>query len=231
MTIATFDEQDRATFGSGGAEPYARALRTDVSPVLYLRPSHGDIADTATMDVSRWSAEADDADLTLLASVRGPVLDVGCGPGRMVRAAMDLGLAALGIDVSPTAVEIATDAGLSVLQRSIFEPLPAEGGWHAVLLVDGNIGIGGDVTAMLARCRGLIAADGEILVEVADDPALDRTFSGRVVDTDGRESASFPWAQIGLDAIVARAEALGLELRQSWRIDGRSFCRLADADA
>ncbi len=215
-----------ATFGAGGAEPYARALRTSGSPLLYLRTSRGSGA-TATMDVSRWSANADAVDRSLLRSVDGPVLDVGCGPGRMVRAAMDLGLAALGIDVSPTAVEIATDDGLNVIQRSVFDHLPAEGQWRSVLLVDGNIGIGGDVDAMLDRCRELLAPGGEIVVEVDSDPELDTTNSCRIVDTNGLESAAFPWAAIGSDALTRRARSLGLVVRQSWVIDDRAFCRLA----
>lgn len=248
-----------ATFGAGGAEPYARALRTTGSPLLYLRTSRGDTDqtatmdvplwnaaptvdvspwnetttdvsrwnETATMDVSLWNSAANDTDRSLLRRVVGPVLDVGCGPGRMVRAAMDLGLAALGIDVSPTAVEIATDAGLNVIERSVFDSLPAEGQWQTVLLVDGNIGIGGDVEAMLRRCRELLAPGGEIVAEVDSDPAADRTNTCHIVDTNGHESAAFPWAVIGADALVNRAEAAGLVPGQSWIIDGRAFCRLA----
>ena len=131
------------TFGAGGAEPYAAALRNSDN-VLYLRGAVS--GEPATIDAGRWSAAADDTDLRLLDGITGPVLDIGCGPGRMVRAAMGRGLTALGLDVSATAVRIAADAGLSVLQGSVFDPLPREGGWAAALLVDGNIGIGGDAS-------------------------------------------------------------------------------------
>ena len=214
-----------ASFGAGGTEPYARALRQAGSNVLYLHEStDGTLG--STMDLARWNADADEADLSLLRSVTGPVLDIGCGPGRMVRAAAGLGIDALGIDVSPTVVELATDAGLNVILRSIFDRLPSEGAWQTALLVDGNIGIGGDVDAMLARCRDILAADGEIVVEVSTQLDCDRTFTGRVVDTHGHESASFPWAEIGRTGLVARAGMLGLEERQFWMLDGRSFCRL-----
>ena len=217
-----------ATFGSGGAEPYARALRRD-DQVLYLRDIESDsLTPSRAMDVSRWNDAADAADLGLLDGINGAVLDIGCGPGRMVRAAMHRGLTALGIDVSETAVEIARESGLMVLNRSVFERLPREGLWGAALLVDGNIGIGGDPSALLERCAELIAPTGVIVVEVHDDPLRDHMYDGTIVDIRGHQSDAFPWAEIGDIALARRAERIGLRLDQSWDTDGRSFCRLAN---
>jgi len=215
------------TFGSGGAEPYAEALRRNDAVTLLLRDDDLGAASHSTMDVARWNAGADDADLTLLRSVTGPVLDIGCGPGRMVRAALDLGLEVLGVDVSPTAIEIAGEAGLPVLERSVFDALPGEGEWQTALLVDGNIGIGGDVRAMLSRCRELLSATGEIVVELHPDVDRNNTYTGRLVDARGAESGVFPWAEIGLNPMITLAADLGLAMLQSWKIDGRTFCRLA----
>lgn len=231
MSITRQDRDDssttEATFGSGGAEPYARALRRG-SDVLFLHETHlGELSGSASMDVAKWNADADATDFSLLRSVTGPVLDIGCGPGRMVRAAMDLGIEALGIDVSQAAVDIAGSAGLRVIRRSIFERIPSEGSWQTALLVDGNIGIGGDVDAMIARCGEILAADGDIVVELNPDAAWERHYTGKLVDTHGHQSASFPWAEIGLDRLVSRAEPLGFAPRQSWVLDDRSFCRLA----
>ena len=222
-------EANFATFGSGGAEPYARALRRD-DQVLYLRDVESNsLTPSRAMNVSRWNDAADEADLGLLDGISGAVLDIGCGPGRMVRAAMHRGLTALGIDVSETAVEIARESGLMVLNRSVFERLPREGLWGAALLVDGNIGIGGDPSFLLERCAELIDHTGVIVVEVHADPLRDHMYDGTIVDIRGHQSAAFPWAEIGEIALSRRAERIGLRLDQAWETDGRFFCRLANA--
>ena len=217
------------TFGAGGSEPYAQALQSDDN-VLYLhghRP--GTPARVSTMHAARWSAGADAVDRSLLAGVAGPVLDIGCGPGRMIQAAIDEGLDALGVDVSPTAVGIALAAGLVVLHRSVFDDIPLEGIWGTLLLVDGNIGIGGDPDALLERCATLLAADGVLVVEVHRDPEHDLAYEGTLRDAAGHTSDAFPWAEIGVSALRRRAARFGLLQVAEWTRDGRSFARLARA--
>ncbi|MFC5930720.1 class I SAM-dependent methyltransferase [Cryobacterium melibiosiphilum] len=215
-----------STFGAGGAEPYAAALQSEAN-VLYLHSVHSERNGMAPMDAGRWSADADATDHSLLDGATGPVLDIGCGPGRMVRAAMDRGLSAVGVDVSPTAVRIALAAGLTVLNRSVFDQIPLEGTWGTLLLVDGNIGIGGDPEALLRRCAALLARHGELIIEVSGDPGHELSYEGTIEDSMGRRSSSFPWAEIGVDALRVRAAAVGLTVTQSWLLDGRSFARLA----
>ena len=223
-----------ATFGAGRDEPYAGALRRNDRVELVLRPRGTDVAQTAKtlttmMDVARWNADADLADLTLLRAATGPLLDIGCGPGRMVRAARQVGLEVLGIDVSPTAVAIAREAGLPVMLGSIFDAVPREGAWQTVLLVDGNIGIGGDVRALLRRCMQLVADGGDIVVELHDYRDKHDVYTAHLVGTDGGLSEIFPWAQIGINPMVDLCVELGLRFRQAWDSSGRTFCRLATA--
>ena len=213
---------DIATFGSGGAEPYARALLQE-EDILYLHSVDGT---HARMDVTRWTEDADAIDRGLLRRARGPVLDVGCGPGRMVKAAVARGMKALGVDVSPVAVEIVRSAGLPVHHGSIFDPIPYEGSWSTALLLDGNIGIGGDPAALLARCGQVLRASGGVIVETHPDPSRDRAFECSVVGQDGHVSDPFAWAEVGRAALASHAADAGLRVAQSWGGDGRFFSRL-----
>ncbi|WP_420369888.1 class I SAM-dependent methyltransferase [Curtobacterium sp. L1-20] len=211
------------SFGAGGGEPYARALRTD-GRIRLTDPDRPDA--TVTLDVGRWSAAADRVDRSLLDGADGPVIDIGCGPGRMLVAAQALGIPALGVDVSAEAVAIARRSGGTAVQGSVFDAIPDEGHWDTALVIDGNIGIGGDPTALLTRCREIVRDGGRVIVETHVDRAADRTFTARVIDADGHQSAGFPWAEVGVDALLDHAERAGLTARQSWTASGRTFCEL-----
>jgi SAM-dependent methyltransferase len=205
-------------FGQGGAEPWAGAL--DGARSLFLVSPHG----RARMASERWAEACDAADRTTLDGLSGPVLDIGCGPGRMVRAALDAGLAALGVDVSAAAVAHCRDAGLPVLHRSVFAPLPNEGRWSGALLLDGNIGIGGDVAALLSRCHDLLAVGGALVSETHPDPHRDTVSISTLVDDRGRESDPFPWAEVG--EVPLLAAAAGFREDRTWSVAGRRFLRL-----
>ena len=221
MTVA-------AGFG-GRTSPYERVMSGRHAGPLTLEPLPDDADDHGIVrfEVERFLAAADATDHAVLARSRGPVLDVGCGPGRMVRAALLAGRAALGVDVSPAAVRRATAQGLPVLHRSVFDPLPREGDWGTVLLLDGNVGIGGDPLRLLARVGVLLAHDGRLLAECHPQPHRDRRFQAVVADADGRVGDPFGWAEVGVSALVGLAQAAGLRTVARWRRGGRRFVALA----
>ncbi len=202
-------------------DPYSRALRSGRGP-LFLRRSDGWLL---PLDVERWCAAPDAADTALLRRCRGPVLDIGCGPGRLVAALTSYGLSALGVDVSPAAVDRTRVAGGAVLRRSVFEPLPAEGRWATALLADGNVGIGGDPVALLTRVRQLVAPGGRLLVEAAAYD-VDERLTVRVEDSRGRHGSDFPWARLGVDALLAAATGAGWTPTDHWEAAGRPFVEL-----
>lgn len=164
---------------------------------------------TIRLEVGRWREEPDPVEARLLAGIAEPVLDIGCGPGRVAQALAASGRLALGIDPAPAAASEAARRGAPVLRRSVFAPLPGEGRWGTALLLDGNIGIGGDPVRLLERCRELIRADGLVLAEVAGPgeatgPLRVRVERGRVV------GPWFPWAVVGVDGWSGVALAAGL---------------------
>ncbi|CAM5559170.1 class I SAM-dependent methyltransferase [Streptomyces avidinii] len=203
------------------ADPYADALRSGRGP-LYLRRSDGWLL---PLDVERWCAEPDEADEGVLARCRGPVLDIGCGPGRLVATLAARGHRALGVDVTPEAVARTTQAGGSALCRSVFDPLPGEGRWGTVLLIDGNIGIGGDPAALLRRSARLAAPGGSLLVEVATAD-MDERVDVHVDDGRGGHGAPFRWARLGARALCAAAPDAGWTRSVPWQAAGRAFVAL-----
>ena len=209
-------------FGSGGAEPWAVALRGG-SLSLELVPMDP-ASRSEPLDVHRWTSEADLTDRSALDGLTGPLLDVGSGPGRMIRAAMGEGLEAYGVDADPAAVETSRAVGLPVLDGSVFDPLPLEGTWGSLLLLDGNVGIGGDVVALLARCAELLRRGGMLVAEADSDPLRDEVAECRVRDSDGGESDPFPWSRVGLPALLRAAHDFALD--RVWEQDGRWFVRL-----
>ena len=216
--------------GFGGlASPYERAIDGHAAGPLRLLPVCALASWDAPMvlEVDRFMGAADPTDLAALARTRGPVLDVGCGPGRMVRAALCAGRPALGIDVSAAAVRRATATGLPVLHRSLFDPLPREGRWGTVLLLDGNVGIGGDPVRLLQRCAALVAPDGLLLAECHPQTHRDRRFEAIMEDALGRASEPFGWAELGAARLAQLARKAALRPHRQWSSAGRCFVALA----
>ena len=89
--------------------------------------------------------------------------------------------------------------------RDVFGRVPGTGRWTIVLLADGNIGIGGDPSALLRRAAELLAPPGQALVEIEPPGPPLRQEQVRLCHA-GVASAWFPWAFVGADHIsdVAR---------------------------
>ncbi|MEV0221806.1 class I SAM-dependent methyltransferase [Streptomyces sp. NPDC050704] len=204
------------------ADPYSDALLTGRGP-LFLRRTDGWLL---PLEVERWCARADEVDLRVLKRCEGAVLDVGCGPGRLVAELAARGRPALGIDVSEAAVARTVRLGGQALRRSVFETLPGEGRWDTALLIDGNVGIGGDPAALLRRISQLLTSDGLLIVETVPEVDVDERVRVRVTDARGTAGPAFLWARLGTPALRRLAARAGWRPDGQWATGGRSFIAL-----
>jgi SAM-dependent methyltransferase len=182
------------------------------------------------LPLERYLGPADATDEQLLDGLSGPVLDVGCGPGRHLRSLAARGVSALGVDLSSVAVELAVGNGGRAIVGDIFDELPAAGTWRSALLLDGNIGIGGSPVRLLARIGGLLDQAGDLLVELEPPGTLTWSAQARL-ESDGVRSAWFPWARVAAPAIAPIARASGFQTTEIWPMSGRWFARLRRDDS
>jgi SAM-dependent methyltransferase len=165
-------------------------------------------------------------DRAVVGLCNGPTIDLGCGPGRFVADLVRLGVPALGIDQSATAVDIARRSGAPALRRDVFGQLPGTGRWQTVLLADGNIGLGGDPRRILRRAAELMTARGRCVAE----------FDSEVVGVEHRwvrlESSKtvgpwFRWASVGIDCAKRLADDVGMVISAIHPIGERVVVSLA----
>jgi SAM-dependent methyltransferase len=191
--------------------------------VTYVRLGDGS---AFRVPLERYLGPADAIDEGLLDGLEGPVLDVGCGPGRHLHALSARGVFALGVDLSPVAVELAIGGGARAIVGDVFDELPGAGTWRTALLLDGNIGIGGSPVRLLTRLAALLDAPSTVLVEVEPPGAPTCSTRVRIERDDGAVSAWFPWARVGASEIARIARVAGFRLAELSSVSERWFAHL-----
>jgi SAM-dependent methyltransferase len=174
--------------------------------------------------LERYLGPADEIDERLLEGLAGPVLDVGCGPGRHLHALSARGVFALGVDLSPVAVALAVGRGARAIVGDIFDDLPGGGTWRSALLLDGNIGIGGCPVRLLTRLGSLLCSGGVLLVEL-DAPGVPTGGTRARIETGGAVSSWFAWARVAACDLTPIARAGGFTVVEVWSEAGRWFAR------
>jgi SAM-dependent methyltransferase len=211
-----------ALYGRLLASAAQHVLGTGPAPSARLRLSDGR---SEPLPLDRWLAPADAVDEAMLADLEAPVLDLGCGPGRHLAALRAAGKRGLGVDLSPVAVRLARGRGAQAINSSLWSQIPGDAAWQTILLLDGNIGIGGAPVLLLRRAGELLAPGGAIIVET--DPPGAPTHRIRVrLEAPGVVSEWFRWARVGVDGAAALAAKAGFEVDAIRCLAGRTFVTL-----
>jgi SAM-dependent methyltransferase len=181
-------------------------------------------------------------------SVRGRVLDVGCGGGRVSLHLQGRGLSVVGVDSSPGAVEACRRRGVLDVRLTSLEGIPADWGpFDTVVFLGQNFGMLGSqarARRILRQLARLTTATGRIVAETfdphgVDDPVQRRYIQGNVargrlpgqlrVRVRHRELSTswFDWLQ------VSEAELVTLLDGTSWRLsrtigEGPSYVAIID---
>jgi SAM-dependent methyltransferase len=104
--------------------------------------------------------------------VRGRVLDVGCGAGRVALHLQERGLEVVAIDVSPGAVEVTRRRGVRDARlRSIDDVDESLGAFDTIVMYGNNFGLFGSqakATRLLRRFHRLTTERGRIVAESRD---------------------------------------------------------------
>jgi SAM-dependent methyltransferase len=193
-----------------------------VTPRARVRLFDGRLQD---LNVERWMADADEVDHRILDRTRGPVLDVGCGPGRHVEALTLRGTEVLGLDLSADFVAMAQRNQRPVLLQSVFDPVPGGSRWRCALILDGSIGIGGDPGMLLRRVRHLLTAGGRVLVETGTPDEPTETLS-LYIESETGDGNVFEWATLSAFDAAPVAARSGFDLTDLWEDAGRWFVQL-----
>ncbi|WP_375485061.1 methyltransferase domain-containing protein [uncultured Jatrophihabitans sp.] len=207
----------------GALRPYEDALQGGGGLLQLHAPGRR----AMVLDVERWLAPADDVDRHAVLGSTGPVLDVGCGPGRLVHLLHAHGVEVLGIDIAEVAVSLARGTGAQAEHRDVFGPLPREGSWATVLLLDGNIGIGGDPGRLLRRVQDLLAPGGRVVIETDPDDDIDTHGWVRFARNDVPIGVPFLWSRVGVHGLRTRLlPTTAFAVESVCRVGGRCFVTL-----
>jgi hypothetical protein len=192
----------------------------------WVRDEDGEVG---PLPAHRWLGDRPDGepfDEAVTEMCSAPTIELGCGPARLVARLIQRGIPALGIDRSATAIRLAGRGGAPALLGDVFELLPGMGHWQTVLLVDGNIGLGGDPRRILGRAAELLCRGGCCVTEF-DAEAIGIRARWVRLESAGDVGPWFRWASVGVDSAATLAGQVGLTLTGVRLIGGRVIANLA----
>ena len=91
------------------------------------------------------------------------------------------------------------------------DPTIELGCWQTVLLIDGNVGLGGDPQRILGRAAELLACGGRCVAEF-DAEGIGLRAGWITLESARQVGPWFRWASVGLDSAAMLAREVGLRM-------------------
>ncbi|HEX9907219.1 MAG TPA: class I SAM-dependent methyltransferase [Thermoplasmata archaeon] len=169
-----------------------------------------------------------------LERVKGRVLDIGLGPGRVSLHLQSKGFEVFGIDLTSEAVQVARRRGvLHAARMSACELGFAKSMFDTAILFGNNFGLCGSperVVDMLAALRDIVTDDGVVLAESIDHTDTDKPahlaytrmnvergrLPGQIVIRNRYKGAVGDWFEL---LLVTPEEMRALAAQAGWRIE------------
>jgi SAM-dependent methyltransferase len=119
-------------------------------------------------DYEKWH----DREKKAIRFVKGRVLDIGCGPGRISLYLQKKGFDVLGVDISPLAIRVCKLRGLKKTKLIPITELNSKlGVFDSLIMFGNNFGLFGNPSKarwLLRRLRGMTSRNARILAESVD---------------------------------------------------------------
>ena len=159
-----------------------------------------------------------------LSIARGRILDVGAGAGSHSLILQKKGFDVEALEISTLAADVIKDRGVKKVTNADFFAFDTNRRYDTILLLMNGVGIAGrlaNLPNLLAKCRDLLAPDGQIILDTTDFscvyndlgiPAPSDHYLGEILYTwefQGQASQPFWWLYADPGTLASEAQKAG----------------------